>query len=105
MPFSKQLAEEAQQIASQLQGAARALDREKAELEARLGEIEAKGKTARLVPQRLLDFQPTLNGDFQCPMCWVRDSRHSNLFPVGGGTKTKDLWRCHICHSYYFTPA
>lgn len=76
--------------ASRIQG-------ELTQIEAKKAAIEAELKAMRSSRERILNFQPQVNGDFQCPTCWVQHENRSVLSPIGGATTLEDLWRCHVC--------
>jgi hypothetical protein len=94
MDIQQALTEEAEYVARTLQGGASALEAELRDIEKRKAEIDAKLHAARRSQKRLLNYQPRIGRDFQCPRCWVRDEVRTTLSPVPG-TDEHDIMRCH----------
>ena len=72
-------------------------------IKAKKAAIEAELLTARSTQDRLFTFQPQVNGDFQCPACWIEHEKRSVLST--GETAREDFWRCHVCGFEIITSA
>jgi cell division septum initiation protein DivIVA len=59
-----------------------ALESQLREAEQRAAELKAAILLASGSEQRFLNFQPFLNGQFQCPRCWIANNIHTNLHQV-----------------------
>jgi hypothetical protein len=70
---------------------------ELARVEAKKAAIEAELRATCSMEERLFNFQPQVNGGFQCPVCWIEHEKRSMLSPNEGGTAREDFWRCHVC--------
>ena len=51
--------------------------------------------------ERLLQFQPFINGDAQCPRCWVVNGIHTSLNAGVASNPRNDLYECRV-HSCKF---
>ena len=91
-------------IVDELQTRARALQPELEKIEARKREIETISHAANLSLKRLSSFQPEIDGNFQCPRCWVHHEARTSMLPVPG-TDTEDFFKCHVCHFKFSLPA
>jgi hypothetical protein len=90
------LAEEASYQARRFQSQVAALESELREIEQRKREVEAKCKALRSMPERLFNYRARIDGNFQCPRCWIEHEKRSTLVPVGSNTRD-DILRCHTC--------
>ena len=95
--------EEANYQAQRLQDATPALNaqlrqlgHEQAELERRQMQIKTQLEAARLAQKRLLNFQPSIGADFQCPRCLIVNEIRSFVRPIGSNT-SDDIMRCGLC--------
>ena len=100
MKIADQLAQEAIEIANRLKARASALKPELLEIETRKAEIEAQLHAANLCHKRLSHFRPEIDGDFQCPSCWVRNEQPSPLIPTSS-PDSDDHFRCRTCHAEF----
>jgi DNA-directed RNA polymerase subunit RPC12/RpoP len=66
-------------------------------LEERLAERKAARELARTAAMRGDQFAPELDGNYQCPICWVSNGIHADLTPIQSDT-TDDLFRCENCN-------
>lgn len=94
----KTLAQYAAQIGAAAKQKLGYMQIEYAELERKLATAKASLDLLSGVPQRALNFEPTLGRDFQCPKCWVESGRHSAIHPVPSLTRD-DIFHCDTCHS------
>jgi hypothetical protein len=74
-----------------------ALKRELQELEARQAAIRAQLGLAAVANDRLANYDPGSIGDSKCPFCWMQSEQRSVLYPIGGGTRHEDHYRCDEC--------
>jgi hypothetical protein len=70
------------------------LQRELQELEARQSAIQAELTLAANAETRLAQYRPGSLGDNKCPYCWMNAGRLSPIYPIGGGTRDEDCFRC-----------
>lgn len=98
MAIGASLTKIAGQIVEHLESRAPALKQELIEIEERKLAIERELNAADLAQKRLLNFRPMLGANYQCPSCWVWHEQTSSLYPIGGGTRTEDHFRCSVCH-------
>src|SRR5687768_1343773 len=103
MDIERVLLEEADYVASSIQGGARALEAELRELEVGKVQIDAKLHAANRSRQRLLGFQHRIGRDYQCPRCWIQNEARSALSPIPG-TDEHDIMRCHACGADFVIP-
>lgn len=90
------LAQQAQQIAHDLERGEARLNAKIADLNRELAEVEAKRKSARRATQRLLNYPILIGRQFQCPSCWIHDEARSSLTSPRG-TDDHDIMRCRAC--------
>lgn len=74
----------------------RQLEREQAGVEQRIAEIKAQLEAARVAQKRLLNYQPSIGTDFQCPRCWVVNEIRADVRPIPSQT-SDDIMRCGTC--------
>jgi hypothetical protein len=74
-----------------------ALQRELRDLEARQAEVQTELKLAGNAKDRFGRYQPGSQGDFRCPYCWMKGEQQPPLYPLGGGTRDEDYFRCSEC--------
>ena len=91
-----QLTQVALQISNDIQERTLKLKNELAEMEQRKLLIEAHLSSAQAVRERSRNFRPEIDGDFQCPSCWVRNETEVSLATIPSDTKD-DLFRCGRC--------
>src|SRR5262249_21313423 len=65
-------------------------------LQARQAEIQTSLAAANLSRRRLAKFQADVNGNFQCPRCWINQAMRSRLDPVPGSSGGL-IFRCSEC--------
>jgi hypothetical protein len=87
----------AEQLAAQSQSRARHLRAELLEAERKVSEIKAKLDAANLALKHLPSFQPMINGQFQCPRCWLDHELRSSLENKPGRHRV-DPYDCSTCH-------
>jgi len=63
-------------------------------LQARQAEIQTSLAAANLSRRRVAKFQTEVNGNFQCPRCWINQAMRSSLDPVAGSSV---IFRCNEC--------
>ena len=97
------LLKEALRIANKLKQNALALKPELQEIEDRKSEIEVALHSADVCHDRLSSFTPIIDGDLQCPLCWIRDSQNISMINISGGIDT-DIYECKICGYEIATP-
>ena len=49
------------------------------------------------------DYEPIIDGEYQCPNCWERHSLRSVL-STRPGTEDEDYWKCNTCGFDVTTP-
>ena len=91
------LKQEAVQIANDIKRNALALEPERLELEVRVRAINAISDNASLSIERARNFIPLVEGDRQCPSCWVRNEQKSGLRPVNSPDNHRDIFVCNTC--------
>jgi hypothetical protein len=60
-------------------------------------QIEAALEASIDAIERSFHFQPTLRGDFQCPVCWTANGQHVSLIPLPSDSGV-DNFKCPECH-------
>jgi transposase-like protein len=75
-----------------------ALQRELQELDARQTAIRAELRLAADANDRFVRYQPGSSGDYKCPYCWMRREQRHPVYPIGGGTRNEDYFRCSECN-------
>src|SRR5438093_180948 len=68
--------------------------------------LETMLEIARETPRRQASFVERIGDLYQCPCCWLRYERHTNLIPLGGvtedfgpaGLKHFERFRCDACY-------
>lgn len=68
-----------------------------------LQKIEDEIHAASLCDRRRPDFQPEVDGVYQCPRCWMKEGKKSPLVPVSG-TDEYEAFRCKECRSEWIDP-
>jgi hypothetical protein len=91
MTVDEEIKNAAARIAQATTARASRIQGELAQIEAKKAAIEAELKAMRSSGERILNFQPQVNGDFQCPTCWVQHENRSVLSLIGGATTPEDL--------------
>ena len=104
MSTRDQVMQIATEIVDELQTRARALQPELENIKARKREIETLSQAANLSLKRLSSFRPEIDGNLQCPRCWVHHEVGTSMLPVPG-TDTEDFFKCHVCHFKFSLPA
>jgi len=104
MSAQNQITQLAFQIATDILQTAKQLEPEFLQLEQRKLEIQAQFDSANLCFERLNSFRPELGGHLQCPGCWIRNERHTNLTPLPDQSEAERLFRCDICEMDYSVP-
>jgi hypothetical protein len=59
-------------------------------------ELEATIHNVNLAQQRLVHFQPEIDGRLQCPRCWIENELRSSLTKIRG-TDRYELFGCDRC--------
>ncbi len=93
---TKYLSQVAIMVASDILQSAKALESELRKIEGRKAQIEAQLEAAHLCSKRLSSFKPEIQGDLQCPRCFISREARSTLRPIPG-TSTADFFRCGSC--------
>jgi hypothetical protein len=96
MSVVQHLSDLATEIADEMQQRRSVLEAELLKLESRKREIDADIRATDLGRERLSHFQVSINGEYQCPNCWVRHEIKSPLTAVPSDTKD-DFFRCDRC--------
>jgi hypothetical protein len=86
----------ATEIVGHRQKYAREAQSELRAIERRRVEVEAEIRAAKLARERLVRFQPEIDGSPHCPRCWVEDEVQSQLTKIRG-TDRYELFGCHRC--------
>jgi hypothetical protein len=104
MSAKNQVAQLAFQIATDILQTAKQLEPEFLQLEQRKLEIQAQFDSANLCFERLNSFRPEIEGHLQCPGCWIRSERQTNLTPLSSQPEAEQLFRCDLCELDYSVP-
>lgn len=105
MDVATALIEEAQRVADGADNRARQFQAELDDIEAKKLAVDAALKRAKGEAERLLNYQPCIGRDFQCPRCWIRDEVRSSLFPIMGADPSQyDTMRCRTCSTDWLIP-
>ena len=98
MPASPaiQLKQIALELANDLLERALNLKPELQEIKLRQALIEAQLELAHLSHQRIRNFRSEIDGNLQCPGCWIRNETEVALTPISSDAKN-DLFRCGRC--------
>jgi hypothetical protein len=64
--------------------------------EAHVADLKARLAASQLAHERSLSFSPTVEGQLQCPVCWVKSAVHSPLSPRNG-LDHDDPYFCKVC--------
>ena len=104
MSAKYQIAQLAFQIATDILQTAKQLEPEFLQLEQRKREIQAEFDSANLCFERLTSFNPEVEGQLQCPGCWIRNERQTNLTPLPESSEAERMFRCDICEFEYSVP-
>jgi hypothetical protein len=104
MSISGELRKYAQDFADKAQERLTRIEREIAKIEEKQARLLAQRNEMRSVPERALNFEPTLGPDYQCPRCWVDDETRATLRPVASERPRQDVFRCNRCRFEYIFP-
>jgi len=96
MSVVQQLSDLAAAIAEEMQQRRSALEAEPLELETRKREIGEELRATDLGRERLSHFQVKIDGEYQCPNCWVRDDVRTPLTSIELDGK-EEFFRCGKC--------
>jgi hypothetical protein len=55
---------------------------------------------ARLAPERLADFRVSIDGQYQCPKCWIYDGRQTVLTQIASESPGHETFECERCGSF-----
>jgi hypothetical protein len=103
MDAATALIEEAQHIASGADNRARQLQAQLDDIKAKKLAVDAELERAKSTSKRLLNYQPRVGRDFQCPRCWVQHEVRAPLSSIPG-TDEHDILRCHTCGADWMIP-
>lgn len=95
-PITAHLIQIATEVARSEQAAANALRDQIRALGEQLEEASEKLRLATSAVPRLDHFDPEIDANFQCPMCWIKNEVHADLRPIASETGD-DLFRCEVC--------
>lgn len=68
------------------------------ELQKKEAEIRRQLEMAKTAGQRLVNFQPVINGHIQCPDCWVSRAQQVAMRPGPADADNRDTFACRVCH-------
>ena len=88
MSIEEVIREEASKIAAREHSRASHLYEEYKRVQAQAERLKADHDLARSAPDRLLSFQAMVNGDYQCPACWIEQNAGATMLPVPAPPKT-----------------
>ena len=97
MTIEELLKQDASAIAEQIRQTKTELNRRISELEVQLGSLRVSLSSATEAERRSGDFAPTLEGNYQCPQCWVQDGLSTSLKPTSGANPDSDYFDCSKC--------
>lgn len=72
------------------------LHEQKREWERKLSDMDVQLKEAILAPERLANFRVEISGRYQCPSCWIRSGKVSDLSEIRVDDGN-DTFRCRGC--------
>jgi hypothetical protein len=97
MPLRHQrVRERAAEILGRRQGDARVAESVLRSIKRQQIELEAAIHNVNLAQQRLVHFQPEIDGRLQCPRCWIENELRSSLTKIRG-TDRYELFGCDRC--------
>jgi hypothetical protein len=99
-----ELKQTAIQVANDIQGHQLALKRELQELEARIAEINNSLESGSLARERSSNFTSQVEGEYQCPVCWVQSEQKAGLRPVSNPDSNDDIFSCRGCGREFVFP-
>lgn len=76
------LKQDALQLGSSFKRQELQLQQEKQRLELQIADAQASADAAHIAAERSLQFEPLIDGDAQCPRCWVSGGLSSHLYPI-----------------------
>jgi hypothetical protein len=103
MDASQVLLEEAKGLVLRADNRAMYLKEQLEEIQARRDAIEAERREINSAAQRLLNYQPRIGAEYQCPGCWID---HGKQAPLSGvpGTDQHNILRCDACRKDWRIP-
>src|SRR5262249_47081075 len=96
MPVATELQHIAIGVAKEVQRRWADVQQELRGMQARMAQMQTELQTAKLASQRALNFEFKVDGQYQCPRCWVLDGVKSNIPPIPGGDRD-DRFVCRTC--------
>ena len=96
MQTSHPIFQEAIQIANGFTQRKLDFERDKAELQLKLKQVEAQLEAANLASKRLATFTMHRDGTEQCPRCWIAHEVAADLTPIPSDNRD-DIFRCRSC--------
>jgi hypothetical protein len=89
----------AREIADASQNKAERLKSQLHELQKQEAKIQRELELAQSAAQRLVNFDPSINGHIQCPDCWMNRAQHVSMrnVPAEPGDH-RDIFECRVCH-------
>jgi len=97
MDIASSVRHAANELAQAAQHRAASLKREIVALEEQLAEKNAALQFSHEAHDRLLNFQPKIGSDYQCPRCWIEDDMRAALRAIPADANDKDRLACERC--------
>jgi hypothetical protein len=101
MSIPGQLIQLARETATRVQERAAHLRQEYLKAQALALEKKSKFDLADGALERAMNFRPLIDGQFQCPLCWIEDGRESALHTLSGDGGD-DILGCEYGHKHTF---
>jgi hypothetical protein len=97
--FADKLVSRAKEIAELIESRAGYLKNRRSDLERQISDIDAELRKTQVASHRAEQFQPMMDGDYQCPFCGVNSGLQVSLYPTGKDENGNDVFRCRACSS------
>jgi hypothetical protein len=91
------------ELLNEYRGRCRGLEKQLKDLEFRRIQAQKELDMARLSAGRFDSFQPDINGQLQCPSCWLAARRNNHLNATDSPADA-DAFRCLVCNYVYTVP-
>ena len=95
-----ELKEIAVQVANELQSRELSLRKQICDAQLHIAQLEAQLQASSVARDRSFNFAPTLDGNFQCPHCWVRQGNRNSLRPINS-PNSNDYYVCPSCNTEF----
>jgi hypothetical protein len=96
MSIEGEIRDSAAKIAAQQHQAASGFEKEYLAIQEQAEKLKTKRDNARTASDRLLNFEIKINGDYQCPACWIIRNARAALLPRPSQNRD-DIFQCSQC--------